>query len=316
MNRQKNVSTLFGAIKNSTLSFVFLAFLLFNCQPKGNKDDLAKLKEEIQVMFDAVPGDFSLAFKRMDDPSQEILIQEKEVFHAASTMKVPVMIELFKQAAEGNFSLQDSIPIINEFRSIVDNSLFSMDLGVDSQENLYERIGKQATYYELMYEMITMSSNLATNILIEKIGADNINSTMRELGAKDNKVLRGVEDTKAFEAGLSNSTTAFDLMLIMEAISKGEAVDSSASQEMFKILADQYFNELIPVLLPKEVIVAHKTGVIIGVEHDAAIVRLPDGTEYVLVMLSKNLESAEDGRSVIAEVSKMIYDHVIENKKL
>jgi beta-lactamase class A len=220
---------------------------------------------------------------------------------------------MYKQAAEGKYALEDSIQIINEFKSIVDSSAYSMDLGVDSQENLYERIGQNTTYYELMYEMVTKSSNLATNILIEKVGAENVNSTMRSLGAEDNRVLRGVEDQKAFDAGLNNTTTAYDLMLIMEAIAKGEAVNASASQEMFDILEDQKFNELIPAQLPDDVVVAHKTGSITGVQHDAAIIKLPDGTSYLLVILTKNLKDVEQGKTQISEISKLIYDYVISN---
>lgn len=298
-----------------SIALLFLGLFLWNCSSKETENGLSELESALLSELQNTQGDFAVAFKSLDDPSQMVLINEKEVFHAASTMKVPVMIEMYKQAAEGKFSMQDSIEVINAFRSIVDSSLFSMDLGVDSQENLYERIGQQATYYELMYEMVTMSSNLATNILIEKIGANNINATMRKMGVLDNQVLRGVEDLKAFDAGLNNTTTAFDLMLIMEGIAKGETVDSFSSEQMMDILIDQKFNEMIPELLPKDVIVAHKTGAISGVEHDAAIVKLPDGRSYVVVILSKNLQDVEKGKSQIAQISKMIYDYVISTDK-
>ncbi|ERM80600.1 hypothetical protein P872_12995 [Rhodonellum psychrophilum GCM71 = DSM 17998] len=302
-------------MQRQSLTLLFLSLFLWHCASKAPENEFPELESALLAELENAQGDFAIAFKTLDDPSQMVLINEKEVFHAASTMKVPVMIEMYKQAGQGKFSMKDSIPIINEFRSIVDSSLFSMDLGVDSQENLYERIGQQATYYELMYEMVTMSSNLATNILIEKIGADNINATMREMGVLDNQVLRGVEDLKAFDAGLNNTTTAYDLMLIMEAIAKGETVDSASSEEMMDILIDQKFNEMIPELLPKDVVVAHKTGAISGVEHDAAIVKLPDGRAYVLVILSKNLEDVEKGKSQIAQISKIIYEYVISTDK-
>jgi beta-lactamase class A len=233
-----------------------------------------------------------------------VMIRGEESFHAASTMKTPVMIEIFRQAAEGKFSMEDSIVVHNSFTSIVDGSPYQMDLGVDSHESLYGLIGEKSTYYDLTFEMITRSSNLATNILIGRVGAKNVMQTMKELGAKDIQVLRGVEDLKAFEAGLNNTTTAQDLLRIMEAIALEEV---EGAEEMFNILSQQQFNDQIPALLPQDVVVAHKTGSITGVQHDSGIIRLPDGRQYILVTLSKNLESTEEGKRVSAEASRRVY---------
>lgn len=288
-----------------------IVFALFAaCQRSSTEAPLSKLNREINALFEETAGDFAMAFRLLNDTSHTLLINERETFHAASTMKTPVMIEVFKQAEEGRFSLSDSIPVINEFTSIVDGSTFSMDLGRDSQEDLYERIGKQATIYDLTYQMIIKSSNLATNILIELVKAEAVTQTMRELGAADIQVLRGVEDQKAFDAGMSNTTTAYDLMVILEAIATGKAVNKDASTEMRKILGDQYFKELIPKYLPTQVRVAHKTGSITGVQHDSAIIELPDGKQYALVLLSKNLTDVEVGKETIAQVSKLVYEYV------
>ena len=159
--------------------------------------------------------------------------------------------------------------------------------------------------------MITVSSNFATNILIEKVTAKNILATMRLMGAKDIQVLRGVEDSKAFQAGKNNTTTAYDLMLLFEHLAKKTAVSEKASDEMMQILFQQQFNDMLPALLPKDVRVAHKTGSITGVQHDSGIIVLPDGRKYVLVVLSKNLSSAKEGIATIAEISKLIYEYEI-----
>jgi beta-lactamase class A len=220
------------------------------------------------------------------------------------------MIEVFKQAKAGKFKLTDSILVKNEFKSIVDGSLFGMDIADDSGDGMYKQIGKKMTIYDLTYQMIIVSSNLATNILIDLVDAKNANETMRKLGAKDIQVLRGVEDKKAFDKGLNNSVTAFDLMLIFEKIAKNKVIDKQSCEEMRKILFDQKFNEIIPAKLPKEVKVAHKTGSIVGVQHDSGIVYLPDGRKYVLVLLSKKLKDADAGVKILAEVSEMIYGFV------
>ena len=134
--------------------------------------------------------------------------------------------------------------------------------------------------------------------------------TMRELGANHIQVLRGVEDSKAYEKGLNNTTTAYDLMIIFESMARGKTVSPIASRQMIDILLHQHFNTIIPARLPEEVKVAHKTGNITGVLHDSGIVFLPDGHQYVLVLLSRNIESDEVATNVMAEVSEMIYKYV------
>lgn len=269
----------------------------------------AELKTAIKTELGALEGEFAVVFKSLEDSSQKVLINEKEMFHAASTMKTPVMIELFKQAEQGRFSLNDSILVKNEFRSIVDSSRYRMDISEDSEGELYEHIGKKRTIGGLISDMITMSSNLATNILIEKAGARRVTQTMRSYGADSIKVLRGVEDIKAYEQGLSNRTTALDEAIIYERLGRDRAVNEKASREMIEILKKQHFNRMIPARLPDDVEVAHKTGWITGVHHDAGLVILPDGKRYVLVLLSKNAPDREKVLSVFADISNLIYKY-------
>lgn len=272
----------------------------------AQKPSLESIKASIEAKLKTVEGEFAVAFKDLQT-GKTLFINEKENFHAASTMKTPVMIEVFKQAKARKFKLTDSILVKNEFKSIVDGSPYSMDIADDSGDGMYKMIGKKMTIYDLTYQMIIVSSNLATNILIDLVDAKNANESMRKLGAKDIQVLRGVEDQKAFDKGLSNTTTAYDLMLIFEKIAQNKVIDKKSCEEMRKILFDQKFNEIIPEKLSKNVKVAHKTGSITGVQHDSGIVYLPDGRKYVLVLLSKKLKNADAGVKVLAEVSEMIY---------
>ena len=295
----------------SLIRFLVLITLLI---PTGmNAQDLTKVRQEILAVLDTVPGTFAVAFEDLASGSQ-LLIREKELFHAASTMKTPVMLEVFAQSRARRFSLDDSVVIRNEFKSIVDGSLYELDLKDDSDDSMYKRIGTRSSIAELMFQMITVSSNLATNLLIDLVGATNVTRRMRTMGAMDILVLRGVEDGKAFQKGLNNQTTALDLLIVMREIARGVAVDSSASRAMTDILLAQKFNDIIPAQLPAAVKVAHKTGSITGVEHDSGIVFLPDGRRYVLVVLSKGLKDAETGKRALALVSRRIYDLVVEGR--
>jgi beta-lactamase class A len=280
-------------------------FLLCAC---SNHMTLNKLKSQVTSKLAEQPGDYAVAFKDLTT-GETLLINEQEFFHAASTMKTPVMIEVYKQAAAGAFSLNDSFALKNVFKSIVDSSLFSLNANDDSEKELYKHLGEKISLYDLVYNMIIKSSNLATNMVIELVNARNVTQTMHQLGAKKIQILRGVEDSKAFDKGLNNLTTANDLMVIYEKMARGEIVDSASSQAMIRILLNQQFNEIIPAKLPKEVKVAHKTGNISHVLHDSGIVFLPNGKKYVLVILSKNLQNEEQAKKSMAEVSEMIYKY-------
>jgi beta-lactamase class A len=282
------------------------------CTPRTAKISIEDLKVDLESHFSQLKGDFALAFVDLSNKEHSLLINADENFHAASTMKTPVMIEMFKQAAEGKFKLTDSIILKNEFKSIVDSSSYSMDITVDSNPEVYNSIGKKVTLYDLTYDMITASSNLATNILIDLVKAKTVTETMRSLGASNIMVLRGVEDLKAFDLGLSNTTTARDLMIVMQAIAEGTAGNKEDCEEMVRILIDQNFNSMIPFHLPKEVQVAHKTGSITGVHHDSGIVYLPDGRSYVLVILSKNLKEFEAATKQMSAISKKVYDFMMQ----
>ena len=289
--------------------FLLASFTLYTqtyCQPANS---MKILKQKIENILSKEKGVFAVAFKDISS-GRELLINPQEEFHAASTMKTPVMIEVFKQVAEGKLSLKDSFLVRNQFKSIVDSSFYSLDSAGDSESEIYRHIGEKRTLYNLMYEMIIASSNLSTNLVIEIVDPKNVTQTMREMGAKKIKVLRGVEDDKAYEAALNNTTTAYDLMLIFEQIAKGKAVDKKSSDEMIRILAQQEHNNIIPAELPKDVKVAHKTGWITGVQHDSGIVILPDGRKYVLVLLSKNLQDETSAIKAMAHVSRMVYDFV------
>src|SRR6187399_653669 len=284
-----------------------LFFILSSCVEQ--KIAMRSLKENIDQELSKQEGVFAVAFKDLSS-GKELLINDTVTFHAASTMKTPVLVEVYKQAAEGKFSFSDSLILKNEFKSIVDGSLFSLDSTDDSETELYKHIGEKRTISFLLYQMIIVSSNFSTNLIIELVNAKNVSATMQQLGANDIHVLRGVEDGKAFDRGLNNTITAHGLMKLFEKMAKGQTVNPAASQAMIDILLDQKFNEIIPARLPANVKVAHKTGSINGVQHDTGIVFLPGGKKYVLVLLSKKITNEKAAITAMASVSKLIYEYV------
>lgn len=235
-----------------------------------------------------------------------LAIRGDRVFHAASTMKVPVLIEVYRQAAAGRFSLDDSLRIKNDFTSIADGSPFR--IGDDSDDALYERAGRSLPIRDLAERMITASSNLATNLIIELVQADSVQRAMEAMGTRTMRVLRGVEDIKAFERGLNNTATAADLAVLLDAIRRGEAVSPEASKAMRDILLKQEFNEMIPAGLPPGTRVAHKTGWITGIVHDAAIVYPENAPPYVLVILTEGFDDHAVASQVGAGIARIVHE--------
>lgn len=240
--------------------------------------------------------------------NEQFYVEPDKSFHAASTMKIAVMMEVYRKAVAGKISFSDRVPVKNDFISIADGSHYSITAESDSDQSLYSKIGQTETIRELVRLMIDVSSNLATNILIERVNAPRVMELMQEVGAKNIRVLRGVEDSKAYERGLNNTTTARDLLILLRLMAERRAVSGKASDEMIKVLLDQKFNEGIPAGLPAEVRVAHKTGSITGINHDAAIVYLPNRKPYVLVILTRGIEDEKRAHKLIADISRTVYE--------
>jgi beta-lactamase class A len=221
-------------------------------------------------------------------------------------MKVPVMIELFRQARAGHLSLEEPLSIRNEFHSIVDGSVYQLSEGDDSDSQVYAALGKTMPLRQLCELMITVSSNFAANLLIERVGVENIRRTVSALAADGMQVLRGVEDQKAFDKGMNNTTTARGLLVLLDRLAHGTAVDASSDAEMVEILKRQKFADAIPAGLPPGTPVAHKTGNITRIHHDAAIVFA--SRPYVLVLLVRGIEDQKQSAALMAQLSRVVYD--------
>ncbi len=276
-----------------------------------SSNGFGKLRQELQEIIRRQPGQIAVAFQDLQT-GEKLGINDQTLMHAASTMKLAVMIEVYRQAEEKRMLMSDSIAVYNLFHSIVDHSPFSLPVPDSSGDPVFRRLAKKMTRRELVYDMITWSSNLATNILMDQVGSRAVQKAVRRLGAKKMKVLRGVEDNAAFEKGLNNETTARDLLILLEAIVKEKAASAAACQDMIAILLEQHYRDKIPALLPPEIRVAHKTGSITAINHDAAIVFLPDGRKYLLTILTNGMEEQKQSNRVISQISRLVYDYMIQ----
>jgi beta-lactamase class A len=235
-----------------------------------------------------------------------------EVFHAASTIKVPMLLGVFGAAHKGRLPLNGRVHVRNRFLSVADGEPFRVDSGRDANSVVHRHLGKTMRVRELARHMIVTSSNLATNLLVEVVGLDEMRAAVRELGIEGITLERGVEDERAFEQGINNMVTANGLVDVLRHIEEGTAFSVMASARMLEILHDQEFRSGIPAGVPDDARVANKTGEISTVAHDAAIVYLPDRKPYVLVVLTQWERGASGRSDTIARISRAVYEHLTD----
>jgi beta-lactamase class A len=293
-----------------------LLLALAACAPGAPRPVASALEPEVRAIIQRAAGDtaeVSVAFRDLQT-GDSLLIDAGKTMHAASTMKVPVMLELFRRADAGELRMDETVTVRNQFRSIADGSAYSLTSSDDGDTTLYSRVGQSVPLRELVERMITRSSNLATNLLIDRADPARIATTLAGLGAGDMRVLRGVEDGPAFRAGMNNATTARALLRVMEAIAAGRAASPRATEEMLAVLGRQEFREMIPAGLPAGVRSANKTGNITRIAHDAAIV-FPEGRRpYVLVVLTRGFVDADVAAATGRDISAAVYRHAASRR--
>jgi beta-lactamase class A len=270
--------------------------------------DLAALESAVRERLADEPGEFAVVAIDIET-GRSLGINEHLVVHAASTMKVPVLLELYRRAAAGELDLDRPMAVRNRFRSIADTThYYSLGTADDSEHELHAMVGGTATPRDLARRMIARSSNLATNILIETLDARSVQHTVERVGGSGMSVLRGVEDIPAFRAGLNNSTTARGLAGVLAAIARCDILPQRHCADVTDILAAQEFRQMIPAGLPAGVRVAHKRGWITGIEHDAGIVMPLNSPPYVLVVLTRGATDSETAWRAAADISRLAWD--------
>lgn len=232
-------------------------------------------------------------------------------FHAASTMKVGVLYALLDRVSGGKLQLDDTLHVRNRFKSVVDGSIFKVEGGRDGDSVVHGRIGRTMRLEDLAHAMITRSSNLATNLLVDFLGVELIRGAIEAAGVTGFEVVRGVEDDKAFDEGINNRVTADGLLRLFRLFCEDGPLPQEAREKALSILYEQEFNRMIPAGLPDEARVAHKTGEISSVCHDAGIVALPDRKPYVVAILSEGGSGVDSRKRAVAKISKLIFESLI-----
>jgi len=255
------------------------------------------LEEKIREFISGQKGNIAVVVKDLSN-NDTIKINENLVFPSASTIKLSIMSELFNKVNEGIYRLNDVIEINEKMKTNGDGILKELNSG------------HKFTLEEICTLMIIVSDNMATNILIDLLGMDNINTAIKNLGLQDTKLQRKMMDSQAAKEGKENLITAEDFAHILELIYKGENINAKFSELMLNILKRQQVRGRLDLYLPEEVVIAHKTGDLDYLEHDGGIVYLPD-KEYIICVLTNQTESNKEGREIIGKISRLVYEDML-----
>lgn len=283
------------------------------CRLRAATPALQQLCARLHELAATDPSTFAVAYIDLRD-RQALYLRADEWMHAASTYKTAVMVGVFELIARRKLALDTQIPITNRFRSIVDGSRYRVPVPRRHRDTIPDFIGQTLPVSRLVEEMITISSNLATNTLLERVGPKQVMRTLRKVGVRGIKVLRGVEDIKAFDRGLSNETTARGLARLYEGLARGKVISPRASKQMVQVLLRQKLGTKLRPYLPKSIKLAHKGGTISKVSHDGGIAYRKGRAEYVLVLMSRGYRRLAHVDRVLARMSRAIYLHVAQKR--
>ncbi len=272
--------------------------------------DTSVLPERIeQIAAEAGARNIGVAFYDYET-DRSFAIHGDTPFHAASTIKVPILLTVFDAIDKKRYTLETKVHIRNRFFSLVDGEIFRVSAGRDANSKVHAARGKKLTIGELAYHMIVTSSNLATNLLLGVVGLDQAKETLQRLGLTGIELYRGVEDERAHEQGIDNRVTANGLVEAFRVIEEGRGISKASSEKMLEILHQQEFRSGIPAGLPSNAKVAHKTGEISTVAHDTGLVFPENRKPYALVILTEWEPDKGERQATLAKISKLIYQEV------
>src|SRR5437763_2155501 len=256
------------------------------------------LKESKAVAYAVAVHDYGTDFR--------LSINADRSFHAASTIKVAILLAIGKAIDEGRIRPNDTLHVRNRFRSAIDRTRYRIDAESDGYPQLHKLVGRTAKISDLTEWMIVSSSNLATNLLLDYVTVEKAQKVLRDAGVSGVELRRGVSDTRAHEHNLNNETTA-DGLLQLFAVLRGDFLSKASRDLAINILLQQRFNSMIPAPLPSHAIVALKTGEISTACHDAGIVYLPEREPYIIVVLTEVPAEINGRRETIAKISEKVF---------
>ncbi len=264
---------------------------------RGDNMSLQSIEQNILELVEKFNG--RIGYKIESDSGESISHHEDESFQSASLIKVPMIIEGYRQAETKQIYLNQPLTIPR----------FEITRGSGVLHTLSDKV--MLTVEDLLTIMITISDNTATNMMMNLLGFDDINECIKDLGLQNTILQRRMFDFKALKDGRDNTTSAADMIVCLKAIHTGDFLTKASREKILFVLEQQQITDKLPSQMGKGVRVGNKTGNIRGVAHDVAIIRSETQTVYAAV-LTEDFASQEDSRQIISKIGKLIYDEMMK----
>lgn len=273
----------------------------------------AGLSERLEALVAAlpVPGGTGVVSVWLGDLAGQVIYERESdaVHYAASTMKLPLLVAAYRRWERGELDLDRPVPVRNEFRSALDGSRFTMRQDYDQDDETWEQVGTEVTLRELVRRSVVRSGNLATNVVLDHVGAGAVADVLAAAGCGPETVLPcGIEDFTARAAGVFNVVTAADLGVLMAGVGAGTLARPETCSAIEQVLAQQEHRDKIPAGLLPSTYVANKTGWIDGASHDVALVRPDNAAPYVLAVCTTADAAEEELSRLIARISRAVWE--------
>jgi beta-lactamase class A len=264
-------------------------------------------RDTLDAAVDDVRGDdgvVSVVARVSGDDEPRVSVDPDAQHYSASIMKLPILVAAHRLVERGRLDLSRSVPVHDEFASQNPGRRFRMDPEEDSDPATWAALGSEQPLESLMQRMITMSGNLATNLVLDEVGTAEVAAVLADAGCSERTaIVRGIEDYHARDVGLDNVITADDMARLLVALAEGRLAGPDATAACERTLEAQEYRDGIPAGLPPDVVIGNKTGWITGVNHDVALVRAPGMPPVGLAILCSVPGTPEERETGIARIA-------------
>jgi beta-lactamase class A len=248
-----------------------------------------KLEKSILDVDRNLDGVMGVAIVDLTD-GHKYLLHAKDLFPQASSIKICILAELYRQAQQGKLKLTD-LYTVNAADLVQDSDIMGgLTPGVT-----------QITLRDLATMMVAVSDNSATNVLIDRVGMENVNTFLAAQGLHETKLLRKMMDLKAAGEGRENVSSPIEMATLLEALYRGQILNQEMTEDFFKVLST-HKDSWIPRNLPEDLRIANKPGALEGVRNDSGLIFV-DKRPYVLCVMTTYLRREHDGEEAISDIS-------------
>lgn len=293
--RKRVLFDFFSIVASAFLCLYFIYIETASCAQSYKS--FQKLQNKVAAIAKDFRGEYSYVIKDFEKPFYEISRSENKMFPAASVIKLPIAAVALRAVKDGRISLSQKFTITSKDISGGSGVIKTMSLPV------------VLTFGDIIEIMISNSDNTSTNKLIDILGYTYLNREFKKLGLKRTILKRKMMDFSKRKRGVENYTSASDTVFLLEQIYRQELIDKDSSRMILSFLIKQKINDRIPRYLPKNIKVAHKTGLERGVVHDAGIIFSSKG-DFVVCVFTKRIKDYSKAKKFIARLSLLAYNNL------